>query len=92
MKVVFDRPAISDIESIAAYIAADNPAAARRLVSLIRTSAELLGDFPYLGRPGRKDGTYERWVRGSRYVIVYRVDEDADRVLVLAVFHGAQRR
>ena len=36
--------------------------------------------------------TYEWVVVGSPYVIVYELDESADELAIIAVFHGAQDR
>jgi plasmid stabilization system protein ParE len=45
-----------------------------------------------MGHEGRDPGTYEWVVVGSPYIIVYEVDEPAEQVSIIAVFHGAQRR
>jgi plasmid stabilization system protein ParE len=43
-----------------------------------------------MGRPGEVQGTRELVSRP--YVIVYRVDELADQIVVLGIFHGARER
>ncbi len=45
-----------------------------------------------MGHAGRARGTYEWAVVGLPYVIVYEIDETAQEVAVIAVFHGAQDR
>jgi plasmid stabilization system protein ParE len=45
--------------------------------------------WPYTGHVGRAPGTYEWVVVSLPYIIV---DEDADEVAIIAVFHGAQDR
>lgn len=81
------------LENIFTYIEQDDRAAAERVIARIRSSAEGLLTFPYMGRAGIVSGTFEYVVPGLPYVIVYRVDlGDDDEVVILGVFHGAQRR
>jgi hypothetical protein len=48
--------------------------------------------LPYMGHVGRVRGTYEWAVVALPYIIVYEIDEPADEVAIIAVFHGAQNR
>ena len=60
MKIAWSPEAIEDLVSLRAYIAEDNPAAARRTVQHIVESIEqLLPDNPRIGRAGRVPGTRE---------------------------------
>jgi toxin ParE1/3/4 len=89
----FSAAAREHILQIHTYIAERNPSAASRVVERIRAAAELLHQFPRIGREGRAGGTREWVVRGLPYIIVYEVGlPAADDVLVLAVFHGARRQ
>jgi toxin ParE1/3/4 len=45
--------------------------------------------FPYSGRQGSVEGTYELVVSRLPYIAVYRV---TDSVEIVAVFHAAQDR
>jgi toxin ParE1/3/4 len=92
MKVSWRLRAQLDIENIYEYIVKRNPKAANEVVARIRYAAERLGTWPYLGHRGRARGTHEWVVVGLPYVIVYEVDEAADEVAIIAVFHGAQDR
>jgi addiction module RelE/StbE family toxin len=67
--------AISDLESLHAYIHADKPSAATRIAARIVSAANALTRQPLMGRPGRSDGTREMVVRP--FVIVYRALPDA---------------
>ena len=42
------------------------------------------------GRPGLIEGTRE--LVEAPYIIVYRVDNEREEIVVLAIFHGAQNR
>jgi toxin ParE1/3/4 len=45
--------------------------------------------FPYSGRRGSVEETYELVVPRLPYIVVYRVTE---RVEIVAIFHAAQQR
>jgi toxin ParE1/3/4 len=92
MKVRYRRRALLDIENIHEYIHKRNPRAATDVVARIRRAVDRLAIWPYVGHAGRDAGTYEWVVVGLPYIIVYEVDEVADEIGIIAVFHGAQRR
>lgn len=92
MKVRYRCRALLDIENIHEYIQKRNPRAATDVVSRIRRAADRLAIWPYIGHAGRDSGTYEWVIVGLPYIIVYEVDEAAEDVSIVAVFHGAQRR
>jgi toxin ParE1/3/4 len=49
--------------------------------------------FPRLGHRGIVDGTLERLVLRTPYMIVYRIDVGGeDELVVLRVYHAAQHR
>jgi plasmid stabilization system protein ParE len=48
--------------------------------------------FPEMGDEGMDDGTYERGVSGTPYIVVYEVRKKPSAVLVIAVLHGARDR
>jgi toxin ParE1/3/4 len=82
------RRALANLDEIATYIAADNPAAARALVAGIKHQVALLRSQPNIGRPGRVPGTRELVIIGEHYIIPYRVKRN--HVDILRVFHDAR--
>ena len=70
-------------------IAADNPAAASRMVERIRSAVARLAGSPALGRPGRVADTRELVIPGTPYIIPYRVKGGI--VQVITILHSAQR-
>ena len=72
--VVWSRDALNDLKAQLAYIAADNPDAARRVADTLRDAAAALGRLP-TGRPGRVAGVYEKSVGKLPYVIAYAVGD-----------------
>lgn len=59
MKLRWSGRAIRRLASIHDYIAKDSPAAAARVAAAIVDAALYLQTFPYMGRPGRIEGTRE---------------------------------
>ena len=80
--------AISNLASIADYIAEDNPTRAKSFVQEIREKSNLLAEFPSVGRAGRVSGTRELIVH-KNYILTYRVK--AKRVEILRVHQVAQK-
>jgi toxin ParE1/3/4 len=89
MKIAYTPRAASNLRSLQDYIAVHDPAAAFRILQLIRKRIEGLAVQPRSGRPGRIGGTRELVITGSPYIAAYRVTDH--RIEVLAVLHGAQR-
>jgi toxin ParE1/3/4 len=92
---VLVRPqAIRDLLELAEHIAADNLAAAERLLDAFERSVELLRTVPTMGsvcrvRTGRVKGLRVVAIRGfPRYLVLYRFDDP--RLEVLRVIHGAR--
>jgi toxin ParE1/3/4 len=77
------------LEDIYERIAADNPAAASRMLQRIRTAVERLSAAPAIGRPGRVAGTRELVISGTPYIVPYRIKDDAAQIIT--VLHSAQR-
>ena len=92
MKVIIRDAAFADLQGISAWIAKDNPRAARSVVERILDAIERLGEFPGLGHRGKVAGTREWVVRGLQYIIVYEIDTPHDELRGIAVFHGARNR
>lgn len=90
MIVVWQADAQTDIIEILAYIAADNPSAAKRVVGKLRDAGDSLAHFPERGRLGRILGTRELAITRP-YIIVYEILPDAS-VAILRVWHAAQLR
>jgi plasmid stabilization system protein ParE len=90
MRVVFDEEALDDLQSIFAWVAKDDPAAAAGLINPIFEKMERLTgpELTRMGRFGRDAGTHEL-LEGS-YIIVYEIDERRGEIRVISVVHGAR--
>ena len=90
MKIAWSPEAIEDLVSLRAYIAEDNPAAARRTVQhIIESIEQLLPDNPRIGRAGRLPGTRELVIPRSPYIVPYRLQRTT--IQILRVYHAARR-
>jgi len=89
-EIIWTEPALSDLDTIADYIALDKPEAARRLVQRVFEHVEQLTAHP-------KSGSVPRELRGSRYRqiveppcrVFYRYD--GERVFILHVIRGERQ-
>lgn len=89
--VRWSSDALSDLADQIAYIASDNPAAARRVAAVLDRTALALGDMP-TGRPGRVTGTYEKLVTGLPYILAYVIAGagEQEEVAIVRVIHTSR--
>lgn len=92
MKITFDPAAVADLDDIFAWIANDNPSAARAMIARIEARVGLLATpgLEHMGRPGLDLGTRE--LIEYPYIIVYEVFEAQNEIVVWSVVHGARNR
>jgi toxin ParE1/3/4 len=89
MQVRWLNRALHNLEAEAAYIAQDNPKAARELVQHILDSVQQLSHHPQIGRAGRVFGTRELVITHYPYIVPYRIKNET--VEVLRVFHTSRQ-
>lgn len=89
--VTWAREALDDMRGQLAFIAQDNPAAARRVADRLRETGDALGEI-VTGRPGRVTGTYEKSVTRLPYIISYELRPIGrhECVVILRVIHTAR--
>jgi plasmid stabilization system protein ParE len=92
MRVTFEPAARNELDGIFAWIAKDSPRAAHEMIARIEVKVMRLEtlELAHMGRPGLVEGTRE--LLEYPYVIVYKVFEEQDEIVVLSVVHGAQDR
>lgn len=92
MNVFLRDKAYADLEQIYDWIRQDRPDAAIGVIGRIFDNFDRLALFPFIGRPGAVAATYE-WVGpGIPFIIVYEIDEPAQELRVIAIFHSRQDR
>ena len=89
MELSWAPSALGDLKDAGAFIADENPQAARAMAQRIREAVEYLLNHPALGRAGRVRGTRELVVSGAPFIIVYRTRYD--QIQILRVLHHARK-
>jgi len=89
MKVIWFKRAIWDLRSVQAYIAQENPRAARQTVIKIKKKVSLLSEQPGIGRPGRVPNTKELIIDHTPFILPYRVRDN--KIEILRVLHASRR-
>jgi toxin ParE1/3/4 len=90
MTIQWAQDATRQLVAAHAYIAADNPTAADRLLLRITQAVNRLGSHPRVGREGRVRNTRELVIPGTPYIVAYRI-KTRTTIQVLAVLHGRRR-
>lgn len=91
LRVAWTRKALEDLRAIKDYISRDSKRYAQLQIERLRSAASHAGRFPEIGRtlPEFPEEAWREILTGN-YRIIYRVDPEEKRVLVLAVVHGMQ--
>jgi addiction module RelE/StbE family toxin len=89
VRVVWAPRAQQRLQEIVSFIAADQQAAAERVLERVLRAARTLGEHPNLGRRGRLRGTRELIVASTPYLLIYRVR--GELLEVLTILDGRRR-
>jgi len=92
MRLEWSAVALADLDRFAAFLHGRPPRLAAVVAQEILAKARILEESPELGHPLSADGRYRQLVLvvlRAQYVFRYRID--ADRLVMLRVFHGRER-
>lgn len=89
MTLIWTPRALDDLAAISAYIALGSPTAAARVADKLAAAVGALASTPNIGRFGKVAGTRELIVTPWPYIIVYRVE--AEFVRIILIRHAAQQ-
>jgi toxin ParE1/3/4 len=92
LRVRFTAQAIIDLNEIASYLSARNPAAAAGVRKAIRDGTRLVAAFPYAGRQQSEPHVRKLVTRKYAYLIYYRVDISHEEIAILSIRHPARER
>jgi toxin ParE1/3/4 len=88
--IEWTEQAIQQLDQARDYIALSNSEeVAARITTLIVTAIQQLSSFPMSGRSGRIPGTRELVISTTPFIAAYAIDRD--RIVILALYHGAQQ-
>ena len=93
MKLEWSDEALADLTRFAAFVEVTHPNLSERVAQAIIGRAELLIEYPLLGRPMAGREHYREIVLevlNAQYVFQYWFD--GTRLVMLRVFHGRERR
>ena len=87
-EVIVSRNAGADLDRLVDFLADEEPAAALDTYDLVLGALEVLRTYPSIGRPVESILRELVISRGNTgYLALYAYDEQADRVVVLALRH-----
>lgn len=88
--IEWTEQAVRQLDQARDYIALSNSEeVAARIAAQIVARVQQLASFPMSGRPGRVPGTRELVISQTPFIVAYTLDND--RIVILAIYHGAQR-
>ena len=89
MRIRWTEGADGNLNQVEEYIAQDNPPAALATVHKIIEAAQMLVDYPTIGKRGRERGTRELVVAGLPYIVIYAVQRE--ELVILRVLHTSMK-
>ncbi len=89
MRIRWTEGANGNLDQVEVYIAQDNPPAAVATVNKIIEAAQMLADYPTIGKRGRERNTRELVVAGLPYIVIYAVQPG--ELVILRVLHTSMK-
>jgi len=90
-RVIRSPRALDDLDAIEAYIAKDNPTAARRVIAKIIQRARRIEMFPESGGIVEEDDSHRyRQILQGNYRVVYRYEQPSATAYVITIIHAAR--
>jgi plasmid stabilization system protein ParE len=93
VEIEWSPAALADLSRFAAFLQENHPRLAPIVAAALVEKAEILVEFPALGRPDYNRPEYRQLVLrvlNTAYVFQYRYD--GRRIVMLRVFHGREDR
>jgi toxin ParE1/3/4 len=81
--------AVADLEEISDYLIVAGPRVWEQLLDRLEHLADLLLDFPLMGKPGIVPETREFVLTGTPYVLVFQIKDDT--VVIVSVRDSRMR-
>jgi len=85
MRIRWTEGAGCNLDQVEEYIAQDNTTAAVATVNRIIETAQILADYPTIGKRGRERGTRELVVAGLPFIVIYAVQRE--ELVILRILH-----
>jgi len=89
VRIVYTQTATATIQHILADLYETDPDAAHDLSTRFEAAADLVRQFPKIGRHGRIPDTHELIITRTRYILVYR--PTASHIEIVNVRHTSRK-
>lgn len=89
MRIRWTEGAVGNLDQVEKYVELENPPAAVATVNKIIDSAQVLADYPTIGKRGRERGTRELIVAGLPYIVIYALQRE--ELVILRVLHSSMK-
>jgi toxin ParE1/3/4 len=90
MRIRWTPPAVTDMQGISDYLKDHTPRYRQPTMRKLYEKIHGLKEKPYIGRPGRIEGTRELLFSPMPYIVVYRVMEQT--IEIWRIWHSSQSR
>jgi len=90
-RIDWSAAARRDFRNLVEWLSDRNAVAADRVADAIEDSIGLLGKMPRMGRVGRVAGTRELVIPRTPYIVIYRLQSEQDKVIVLRILHTSRK-
>ncbi len=90
MIVRWSSDAMEDLVGMLEYLQKVDPAMADNLAHRIEQADKYIELFPRAAYHDKDTDTYERYVPKTRVILVYRIDEEAGDIVIIAAFHTSR--
>jgi plasmid stabilization system protein ParE len=93
MKLEWSAAAVADLDRFAEFLHDRDPAMARRIAAEIIAKARIIEAHPLLGRPIEGRAEFRQFVlRAANATYALRYGYDGERLVILRIFHGREKR
>ena len=90
MKICYARKAITQLDAIFAYIQANDPRAAEKVIARISHAIDRLAQFRYSSRETNRRRARVLPIVKYPYLVFYKIDDAAQEVHILRVRHSSR--
>lgn len=90
-RIDWSAAARRDFRDLTEWFSDRNATVAERVADAIEESVARLEQMPRMGRAGRVAGTRELVVPRTPYIVIYRLQEGEDRVIVVRILHTSRK-
>ena len=88
MEILWHKQARADLRAIREFYDDIDPSITARMMHRIFDAGDQLLHNPRIGRPGRAEGTREWLIKGTPFLMGYKLS--GEQPIVLAIYHAAQ--